>query len=78
MQLAKEKGPHPLTLGCSCIACVNKHKRRLSGPGGILLSKALGVLTQPFSQIRLFKLPPGAFQKHNDPVSRRSRQSIPV
>ena len=32
MRLAKEKGPHPLTPGCSCIACVNKRKRKLAGP----------------------------------------------
>lgn len=32
MQLAMEKGPHPMTPGCSCIACVNKRKRKLSGP----------------------------------------------
>ncbi|MDZ7831925.1 MAG: hypothetical protein U5L07_09270 [Desulfobacterales bacterium] len=32
MRLAMEKGPHPLTPGCSCIACVNKRKRKLDGP----------------------------------------------
>jgi len=32
MRLALEKGPHPLTSGCNCIACVNKRKRKLSGP----------------------------------------------
>ena len=32
MQLAMEKGPHSLTPGCSCIACINKRKRKLYGP----------------------------------------------
>lgn len=32
MRLAMEKGPHPLTPGCNCIACVNKRKRKLSDP----------------------------------------------
>ncbi|MDY6824313.1 MAG: hypothetical protein SWH68_11045 [Thermodesulfobacteriota bacterium] len=32
MQLAYEKGPHPLTPGCNCIACVNKRKRKLAAP----------------------------------------------
>lgn len=32
MRLAMEKGAHPLTPGCSCIACVNKRKHKLSGP----------------------------------------------
>ncbi|MDY6903654.1 MAG: hypothetical protein SWH61_03115 [Thermodesulfobacteriota bacterium] len=31
MKLAYEKGPHPLTPGCNCIACVNRRKRKLAG-----------------------------------------------
>ena len=31
MALALEKGIHPLTPGCNCIACVNKRKRILNG-----------------------------------------------
>ena len=31
MKLAADKGAHPLTPGCSCIACVNKRKRILQG-----------------------------------------------
>jgi hypothetical protein len=32
MALSAEKGLHPLTPGCNCIACVNKRKRILQGP----------------------------------------------
>lgn len=32
MKLAAEKGEHPLTPGCSCIACVTQRKRILQGP----------------------------------------------
>lgn len=32
MQLAYDKGPHPLEAGCNCIACVNKRKQVLAGP----------------------------------------------
>jgi hypothetical protein len=31
MELAEKKGPHPLTPGCNCIACVGKRKRLLKG-----------------------------------------------
>jgi hypothetical protein len=32
MALSVKKGPHPLTPGCNCIACINKRKRILQGP----------------------------------------------
>ena len=32
MALAMEKGAHPLTRGCNCIACVNHRKRMLASP----------------------------------------------
>jgi len=31
MSLSLEKGVHPLTPGCNCIACINKRKRILQG-----------------------------------------------
>lgn len=31
MALAQELGPHELTKGCNCIACVNKRKRFMFG-----------------------------------------------
>jgi hypothetical protein len=31
MDLAEEKGPHPLVVGCNCIACVGKRKQLLRG-----------------------------------------------
>ena len=41
-----------------------------------LVFDLMAVFTQPFGQIRLFELPLGAFQKHNDPVRREGRQSV--
>lgn len=32
MALSVRKGPHSLTPGCNCIACINKRKRILDGP----------------------------------------------
>jgi len=32
MALSVKKGPHPLTQGCNCIACINKRKDILKGP----------------------------------------------
>lgn len=31
MQLAVDMGPHPETVGCNCIVCVNTRKRSLFG-----------------------------------------------
>jgi hypothetical protein len=31
MALSVKKGPHPLTPGCNCIACINQRKRTLQG-----------------------------------------------
>jgi hypothetical protein len=31
MALSVQKGPHPQTPGCNCIACINKRKRILHG-----------------------------------------------
>lgn len=31
MDLAEEKGPHPLLPGCNCIACVGKRRQLLRG-----------------------------------------------
>jgi len=31
MELAQKKGPHPLTSGCNCMACVGKRKQLLKG-----------------------------------------------
>lgn len=31
MQLAADMGPHPATVGCNCIACVNTRKQSLFG-----------------------------------------------
>jgi len=32
MAVSVKKGPHPLTPGCNCIACINMRKRILQGP----------------------------------------------
>lgn len=32
IDLSRRKGPHPLTPGCACIACVNRRKAALLGP----------------------------------------------
>lgn len=32
MQKAREKGPHTLIPGCSCIVCANRRKRILNRP----------------------------------------------
>ena len=29
-EVARKKGLHPLEIGCNCIACVNKRKRRVN------------------------------------------------
>ncbi|MBI9085587.1 MAG: hypothetical protein JEZ11_18460 [Desulfobacterales bacterium] len=31
MALAKKKGTHPITAGCSCIACANRRKALIYG-----------------------------------------------
>jgi hypothetical protein len=31
IDLSRQKGPHPLTPGCTCIACVNRRKAVLRG-----------------------------------------------